>query len=81
MQQIMEEHSQERYDVLAKLNTQGKLFSVTGGVHLTSDDIFISDFKWKPVLITSASPFEEIFLGIRSQPCNSVLVSSSNNVL
>ncbi len=40
--QIREEHSQERYDKLAKSNRHGKLFSAAGGVHLTSDDISIS---------------------------------------
>ena len=40
--QMTEEHSQERYNLLAKSNTHGKLFSATGGLHLTSDDIFIS---------------------------------------
>ena len=40
-QQITEEHSQERYEILAKANTHGKLFSATGGTHLTSDDVFI----------------------------------------
>ena len=40
-QQITEEHSQERYDILAKANTHGKLFSATNGTHLTSDDVFI----------------------------------------
>ena len=39
---ITEEHSQERLQLLAKANTHGKLFSATGGMHLTSDDIFIS---------------------------------------
>ncbi len=39
---ITEEHSQERLKLLAKANTHGKLFSATGGMHLTSDDIFIS---------------------------------------
>jgi hypothetical protein len=39
---LTEEHSQERLQLLAKANTHGKLFSATGGMHLTSDDIFIS---------------------------------------
>ncbi len=39
---ITEEHLQERFQLLAKANTHGKLFSATGGMHLTSDEIFIS---------------------------------------
>ena len=38
----MEELTQERRELLAKAITHGKKFSVTGGLHLTSDDIFIS---------------------------------------
>ena len=46
VQQITEEHSQERYEVLAKANTHGKLFSATNnGTHLTSDDVFIGAEK------------------------------------
>jgi len=41
-EQITEEHSEARLQLLAKANTHGKLFSATGGCHLTSDDIFIS---------------------------------------
>lgn len=40
-EQITEEHSKERYEILAKASTHGKLFSATGGTHLTSDDVFI----------------------------------------
>ena len=47
VQQITEEHSQERYEVLAKANTHGKLFSATNnnGTHLTSVDVFIGAEK------------------------------------
>ncbi len=41
-QTITGEHTQEHYDILAKSNTHGKLFSATGGTHITSDNIFIS---------------------------------------
>ncbi|KAL3771166.1 hypothetical protein ACHAWU_004789 [Discostella pseudostelligera] len=41
-EQITEEHSAERLQLLAKSNTHGKLFTATGGGHLTSDDIFIA---------------------------------------
>ena len=42
LEKITEENSKERYDVLKKANTHGKLFSALGGFHLTGDDIFIS---------------------------------------
>jgi len=41
-EQITEEHSAERLQLLTKSNTHGKLFTATGGGHLTSDDIFIA---------------------------------------
>ena len=41
LQQITEENSKDRYDILMKANTHGKLFSTLGGYHLTCDDIFI----------------------------------------
>ncbi len=41
-EQITEEHSAERLQLLMKSNTHGKLFTATGGGHLTADDIFIA---------------------------------------
>ena len=38
-------HSQERIDAIAKATTHGQHFHVTGGDHLTSDDIFIATEK------------------------------------
>jgi hypothetical protein len=42
LHKITEEHSKERYEILSKANTHGKLFSMLGGYHLTCNDIFIS---------------------------------------
>ncbi len=35
-------HTQERQEALAATNTHGKKFFVTGGKHITSEDIFKS---------------------------------------
>ena len=42
LSKITEENSKDRYEILMKANTHGKLFSALGGFHLTGDDIFIS---------------------------------------
>ncbi len=39
---LKEEHTQERLQLLAKAITHGNLFNAMGGMHLTSDDIFVS---------------------------------------